>query len=152
MIGRLKSLLAGMGADTAPDSEDDGVHLAAAALLVEAAMMDGGMDDGERARIAQALSERLSVPRGTVDSLIERAQSRTDQSTQLIPFTRILKDALPYDERTVILEMLWEIAYANGELHDYESNLVRRIAGLLFVSDRDSGEARKRALARLGIA
>ena len=47
--------------------------------------------------------------------------------------------------------MLWEVAYADGALHDYESNLMRRLAGLLHVSDRDSGEARKRAIERLGI-
>ena len=48
--------------------------------------------------------------------------------------------------------MLWEVAYADGELHDYEANLMRRVTGLLFVSDQESGEARKRALERLGLS
>jgi uncharacterized tellurite resistance protein B-like protein len=47
--------------------------------------------------------------------------------------------------------MLWEVAYADGTLHDYEASLLRRITGLLYVSDRESGEARKRVLARLGL-
>ena len=47
--------------------------------------------------------------------------------------------------------MLWEVVYADGELHDYEASLLRRIAGLLYVPDRESGEARKRVLARLGV-
>ena len=47
------------------------------------------------------------------------------------------------------MEMLWEVAYADGELHDYEASLIRRVTGLLHVSDRDSGAARKRALDRL---
>jgi len=50
-----------------------------------------------------------------------------------------------------VIEMLWEVAYADGQLHDYEANLLRRITGLLYVSDRESGEARKRVLARLGL-
>jgi uncharacterized tellurite resistance protein B-like protein len=50
-----------------------------------------------------------------------------------------------------VIEMLWEVAYADGRLHDYEASLLRRVTGLLYVSDRDSGEARKRVLARLGL-
>jgi uncharacterized tellurite resistance protein B-like protein len=48
-----------------------------------------------------------------------------------------------------LIEMVWEVAYADGELHDYEANLLRRLGGLLYVSDRERGEARKRVLARL---
>jgi len=48
--------------------------------------------------------------------------------------------------------MLWEVAYADGQLHDYESNLVRRIAGLLYVPDHESGTARRRAMAKLGLS
>jgi uncharacterized tellurite resistance protein B-like protein len=47
--------------------------------------------------------------------------------------------------------MMWEVAYADGALHDYEASLLRRVTGLLYVSDRESGEARKRVLARLGL-
>ncbi len=55
-------------------------------------------------------------------------------------------------ERVTVIEMLWEVAYADGILHDYEANLVRRVGGLLFVPDHDTGEARKRVLARLGLS
>ena len=48
-----------------------------------------------------------------------------------------------------MIEMIWEVVYADGELHDYEDSLLRRIAGLIYVSDRDRGAARKRALERL---
>ena len=50
----------------------------------------------------------------------------------------------------MLMEMLWEVVYADGELHDYEANLLRRTAGLLHVSDQESGAARKRVLARMG--
>ena len=56
------------------------------------------------------------------------------------------------EERVKIIEMLWEVAYADGVVHHYEANLIRRINGLLYVSDRDSGAARKRVAARLGIS
>ena len=55
------------------------------------------------------------------------------------------------EERIGVIEMLWEVAYADGELHDYEASLLRRVAGLLYVSDRANGEARLRVMAKLGI-
>ena len=62
----------------------------------------------------------------------------------------MIKDRFPHEERLELMEMLWEVAYADGVLHDFEASLMRRISGLIYVSDRDSGAARKRALARLG--
>ena len=53
------------------------------------------------------------------------------------------------DEVSRVIEMAWEVAYADGELHDHEANLLRRLGGLLYVSDRERGDARKRVLARL---
>ena len=67
-------------------------------------------------------------------------------------FTRAVNDGFAPEDRIQVIEMLWEVVYADGELHDYEASLLRRITGLLYVSDRDSGEARKRVLARLGRA
>ena len=57
---------------------------------------------------------------------------------------------MPPEERVGILELLWEVVYADGTLHDYEASLLRRVAGLLYVSDRESGEARLRVMGRLG--
>ena len=57
---------------------------------------------------------------------------------------------MPPEERVGILELLWEVVYADGQLHDYEASLLRRVAGLLYVSDRESGEARLRVMGRLG--
>ena len=80
---------------------------------------------------------------------MDEAEGLVAESNQLYGFTRVLKDRLSYQERVEFVEMLWQVSYADGELHDYEANLMRRIAGLLFVEDRDSGGARKRALDKL---
>jgi uncharacterized tellurite resistance protein B-like protein len=61
----------------------------------------------------------------------------------------VIKAKFSLEERIDLMEMLWEVVYADGELHHYEANLMRRLAGLLHVSDRDVGAARKRAQARL---
>ena len=124
-------------------------QLAAAALLVEAATMDDSFDEAERATILELLSERfgLSVEEGA--ELIAEAEAEVAHSNQLYAFTKPIKDALEHEERIDIVEMMWEVAYADGALHDYEASLIRRVTGLLHVSDRDSGAARKRALDRL---
>ena len=67
----------------------------------------------------------------------------------MLQFTRVIKDVYPLEERTQVIEMLWEVVYADGVLHDYEANLMRRVGGLLYVSDRDQGAARKRVLDRI---
>jgi uncharacterized tellurite resistance protein B-like protein len=96
------------------------LRIAAAALMVEAAQLDDAFDARERA-----------------------------ESVQLHGFTRVIKSAFSQEERIELMEMLWEVVYADGELHHYEANLMRRLAGLMQVSDRDAGAARKRALKRL---
>ena len=87
--------------------------------------------------------------RAAADRVLQDAEALVADSNQLYGFTRIIKDRFSYEERVEFMEMLWQVSYADGELHDYESNLMRRIAGLLYVEDRDSGDARKRAIRRL---
>lgn len=148
MLNRLKALLERprSGADA------DRVPLAAGVLLVEAAMMDGVLEDSEAARIRELLMRRFTLTAAEAEELLEAARAAGEKATQLLPFTRSIKDAFDQDERIGLIEMLWEVAYADGQLHDYEANLVRRVCGLIYVSDQDSGAARKRALDRLGLS
>jgi len=112
--------------------------------------MDGHFDPEERDAIRSALEDGFGLQPAVVDELIVDGERAAERSTQLIGFTRVIKDRLELEERVKLIEMLWEVAYADGEVHHYESNLVRRIAGLLYVPDRDSGAARKRIAERLG--
>ena len=125
--------------------------LAAAALLVEAARLDGHFDDEERRKIASLVAARFELSRSEAETLIGEAESHAAAAVELYGFTRVVKDRLSYDERVELIEMLWQVVYADGALHDYEASLLRRIAGLLYVEDRASGEARKRALEKLNL-
>ncbi len=149
MLSRLKAALL----DKPPEvpADRDQVHLAAAALLVEAAEMDGHLHDEEEEHIRGVLGRRFALSDADAAELMAEARAEVAESVQIMPFTRVLKDHLAAEQRVEILEMLWEVAYADGTLHDYEANLIRRVAGLLYVPDRDSGVARKRAMARLGM-
>ena len=126
------------------------LHLAAAALMVEAARLDGDFDDTERARISDILQRRFALDGDSAAALIESAIGAVDAIPEIYGFTRTVRENFNHDERVAMLELLWEVAYADGELHDYEASLLRRVTGLLYVTDRESGAARKRALERLG--
>ena len=154
MLERLRQLL-GAGEGGGQPSRGHSFEerqLAAAALLVEAASMDSDFDTGERAKIAVLLRGRFALSAGEADDLLAEAERASDQSVEWQGFTSAVKDGFAPEERVQVIEMLWEVVYADGELHDYEASLLRRITGLLYVSDRESGEARKRVLARLGLA
>ncbi len=149
MIAGMKALLFGDQPEKSDTAESDELQLAAAALLVEAAVMDGHFEDQERAAMDRVLGSRFGLDAEATEKLIAQAELEVAGSVELYRFTRIIKDRLEPGERNRILEMLWEVACADGSIHEYESGLVRRIAGLLYVSDRESGEARQRVLARL---
>ncbi len=125
------------------------LQIAAAALMVEAAQLDDDFDARERAKIRDLVTERFGLGREESESLIEVAEERVASASQLHGFIRVVKGAFTREERLELMEMLWEVAYADGELHHLEANLMRRLAGLLQIPDRDSGAARKRVLARL---
>lgn len=151
MFDRIKALLSDGGpqpADAGPGSPGE-LEVAAAALLVESALMDGHFDSLERSKIANLLARRFALSDAAAERLIETAEDKVRHSPQLYGFTRVVKDRFEYEDRIELMEMLWEVAYADGELHDFEASLMRRVAGLIYVSDRDSGAARKRVLERL---
>lgn len=129
----------------------EALQLAAAALMMEAARLDDTVTVGERARIAELVSGRFGLSSGETAALMRTAEAETDGAAHHYDYVRTIIDRCPPDERLWIVEMLWEIAYADGTLHPLEANLLRRIGGLLYVSDVDRGEARKRVLRRMGL-
>lgn len=133
-------------AETAPPQSggDDPLQRAAAVLLVIAARLDGTMDAAERASIERLLAERLQVE--DAKALVDEAVEAAAESTDFFSVTRVINDRLQPPQRIDILEMLWEVVLADGTVHDYEANLIRRVAGLLHISDREAGEVRKRVI------
>lgn len=127
---------------------DAELRLAAAALMVEAAKLDGAFDESERARIAALLEQHFGMDTDDIAALIAAADEETDLAGGLYGFTKTVRDRFEHAERVSMIEMLWEVAYADGALHDFEANMLRRVAGLLYVTDQESGAARKRVLSR----
>jgi len=152
MYRQLKKLLAGKtGPKAAGRPDHDARKIAAAALMIEAAYMDGRFEEAERRVITRLLRERFGLAETQIADLMREAEAAQAEANHLIRFTRIIKDAFDEEARIGLVEMLWEVVYADGVAHYYESNLLRRLCGLIYVSDRDSGSARKRVLSRLGL-
>ncbi|MDZ7714510.1 MAG: TerB family tellurite resistance protein [Rhodovibrio sp.] len=149
MLDRIKAILRDqpVAADT---GGFDQLQIAVAVLLIEAARMDNEFDADERAAIGQLLQRRFELAPGDAEKLLALAEEKADDSVEFYTFTRTVKDAFEHEDRVEFMQMLWEVAYADGELHDHEANLMRRVTGLMHVTDRESGEARKRALRQLG--
>jgi len=113
-------------------------NILVAALLVHAAKIDGNYTDFEREIIKKALIALNKITIDDAETLLLKAEEKEQESNQIVEFTReIKKNSIEF--RTKIIEILWKIIYSDGTNDIYESNLIRRICGLLYISDRESG-------------
>ena len=152
MINRIRELFGERGADTRPAEGShgpDALQVAAAALLVHAACVDASFDDVERRRILDILLRRFSLEPEEAETLLAAAEDKADGAVQILGFTRTVKDNYSEEERVALVEMLWEVVLADGRVDAHEAQLMRRIGGLIYVSDRDSAIVRRRAAARV---
>ena len=153
MIDALKKLISKNKTKTSVLSELDlnESYKSAAALLIEAALADGKVDPIERSKIQDALCHMFGLPESVIDELLKDLEEHLEDSNKLYSYSRTVKNELDYGQRVLLIQMLWEVVYADGELDDFESNLLRRLSGLLYVSDEDSGRAKKLAMKELEI-
>lgn len=149
MIDKLLNLLKGEQ-PAAPARKDD-LQLAVAALLVEAAWHDDVFDMPERETIERVLVDHFAISADEAKELIAAAET-TGRAGQLFGFTSKVVRAWEEPERIKLIEMLWEVAYADGVLDPHEDALIRKVAGLVYVTDQERGFARKRVRQRLGLA
>ena len=126
-------------------SEDDS-RLSLAALLVHCMAIDGAVSDAERDRLRAVLSRNFGLSDADLETLIDDAVAAEHEAVDLYRFTSVVKRQTSEEERIRVIENLWEIVYSDGESHEFEENLVWRIAGLLGVHSRDR-IARKQAIA-----
>ena len=108
------------------------------ALLIHAAKIDDNYTDVEKEIIKKALISLNAITPNEAEELLKKAEKIEQESNQIVAFTReIKKNSMEF--RLKIIEILWKIVYSDGSTDSYESNLIRRVCGLLYISDRDSG-------------
>ncbi len=129
---------------------DDDYRLAAAALLVHAAAIDGDMSQAERDQLHAIVKRRFGLDDGAADELIDKATVAEQEAVDLYHFTSLLNRSLDEEGRARIIEMMWEIVYADGRRDELEDNLLWRAADLLGVSPRQRIELRQRIAKAVG--
>ena len=113
-------------------------NILVAALLIHAAKIDENYTDVEKNIIKKALIDLNSITSDKADELIKDAEKKEEISNQIVEFTREIKK-YSMEFRLKIIEIIWKIVYSDGTNDSYESNLIRRICGLLYISDKDNG-------------
>ena len=146
ILKKLGSFFADEHAENKITQSIDAEKLAAAALMVEVATQDGDFDEKERKVIEGILIYKLELSHDDALELLALAEDKQSQSIQILSFTKEIKNHFDDQGRAHIMEMLWGVVFADGEEDVFESNLMRRIAGLLYISDKESGEIRKKVM------
>ena len=148
MINLLKNILNNQ--NSKEDKNDSKDLELLCGLMIEAAYTDGQIDSNELNKIKLSLINVFNEDPNEVNLVLQKAIKNKNNSKSLHHYTSVINKNFNDKKKLLLIESLWGIVLSDGEIHDYESNLIRRLAGLLYISDVNSGNARKRALDKIG--
>lgn len=134
--------------DTASGPDEHGLHLATAALLFEMSRADANDHPEERRTIEAALQTRFGLTADETRELALLADEEASEAVSLYQFTGLINENFSREQKVQVVEMLWQVAYADDHLDPYEEALVRKIADLIYVSHSDFIRAKHRVLER----
>ena len=147
MINLLKNIL---NNQNSVEENDDNKNLRLlCGLMIEAAYTDGQISDDELDKIKLSLINIFEEDQNDVNVALNEAINNKDNTKSLYHYTSYINKNFTDDKKLLLIEAMWEIVLSDGKVHDYESNLIRRLAGLLYISDINSGNARKKALDKI---
>jgi len=147
MLSKLKQLFEA----NSPAPQQHDVKLAAATLMFELIRSDGHVDEIELAQLRTVLQNHFELAEDDVQALIDDAQASAEDAISLQGFTRQICDNWGNEERVQLLEYLWVLALADNHVDAHERHLVRKVAGLLYLTDRQLNTARIAAEHRLNL-
>jgi uncharacterized tellurite resistance protein B-like protein len=146
MFDSLKQFFADVTGLASPHTfADDDYRLAAVALLIHVASADGVIDVAERRRISEVVETRFGLDGAAATELLAAAEASDREAVDFFHFTSLLKRSLDDEGRRKIVEMMWDVAYSDGTVHEFEDNIVSRVAELLGVSPRDRVTLKQKA-------
>ena len=122
------------------------VQIAISTLMIQTAVYDGVFDEQEKSEILELIGKYFKFNEDQKLSLFKIAMKVNDDSNDMQQFTRVLNDNLSEEEKFNIIEMLWKIIISDGRIDDYENALIRKISGLLYISDKDVGQIKKKII------
>ena len=143
MLQSLKNIFA---SDQSLKDENDNTEIdILSGLMIEAADTDGEVTQEELNKISQSLIHVFKQDPKSVEVSLTKAFENKDNSKSLHYYTSKLNKSYSNENKIKLLEVLWQIILADDEIHDFETNLIRRLAGLLYISDVECGNAKIRA-------
>lgn len=145
MFRNLLGRLFGNGESPAPLSIHD-AEIAIAALMVRVARADNLYDQAERTCIDLVMARRSGLDMAEAAARRSAAEMIEAEAPDTVRFTRMIKERISLEDRTDVIAALWQVVYADGQRSPHEETVVRLVSGLLGVSDRDSGLARRQIL------
>ncbi|CCQ09291.1 hypothetical protein PALB_1280 [Pseudoalteromonas luteoviolacea B = ATCC 29581] len=143
MLVKIKNWLLGDERQSGIPKHD--FNLALGALLVEIMQADQQLQPQEQALAIKLLKTRLNLSEQEANTLLEEATSHVENAIDLYAFSKAVNNQTSSEERIEILTLLWQMALADGEVDNHEEHLIRRIAGLLYVTHEDFIVAKLRA-------
>jgi uncharacterized tellurite resistance protein B-like protein len=147
MLDGLRHFIADVISPTAHETrsfDDTGYRLAATALLIHVISLDGEPSEIEKRKLHSLLESRFELDPGTADQLITAATLVEGEAVDLYHFTSVIMRSVDEEGRLRIIEMMWELVYVDGEVSEFEDNVVWRAADLLGVSSRDRIDLKRR--------
>ena len=151
MILKLKNILSNSKNADKDEITSSSKNIAAAALLIEAACIDGKLDSEEQKIINTRLEKYLRISNDEILDLIKEASKVQSESNQIFGFTKEIKNSFSEEQKLDLIEILWDVICSDQIINIYESNLMRRICGLIYVSDKKSGEIKLKVMKKYGI-
>lgn len=118
-------------------------------LMIEAANTDGNIRQEELNKISYSLINIFKEEPKTVENSLNKAFENKDNSKSLYFYTSKINKSFSNEKKILLIEVLWEVILSDGEIHDFETNLIRRLAGLLYISDVECGNAKNRAIKKV---
>ncbi len=131
--------------ETDPVKIEHALRVATAVLLIEVVRADFRVDPAERAQLRQLLQQQFELTDPELDALLEEAEADADRLVSLQHVTRLLNEHYDHEMKRRVVEMMWEMVYADGDKDHYEEHLLRQVAELLYVSHAEFIQARHRA-------
>lgn len=149
MLGSLKDFFRQLSAgDGQVDEHSHTLEMCAAVLMLEIALADSGVDAREQQTIIAAIREHFHLDLAEAEALVALARQQVSDASSLHDFTRAINAELSREEKTTVIELLWQVAVADNLIDKYEEYFIRKIADLLYVSHSDYIRAKHRVAAR----
>ena len=122
------------------------IEEAVVVLLLRAANIDGKKDKQEIEAIKRLIIKQFNYNEEEADILIDSASEKEESSADLFEWSKIINDHYDLDSKKIVFSMMCEIICADGLIDPFESNLIRRLSGLLYISDKDAGAIKKKVM------